>query len=397
MSRFSENIQALQPSATIALSSRVKELVAAGRDILNMTAGEPDFDTPDFIKEAGIRAIREGKTRYTPSAGIPELRKAIAADLQQMSPKQPKIDPAGIVVSAGAKECLFNLCFTLFGPGDRVIVPGPYWTTYPEQIALARAEPVEVFGSDENGCKVTPEQLDEAAAGGRVSGIILNSPGNPTGAVYSLEELEAIVRWANQHQAWVISDEIYRRIHRGGTLAPGLLDLDPALLERAIVVDGASKAFAMTGWRIGFLYGPKAVAAKASALQSQTTSHPSSPAQYAALAAYSANDSQMEAYRTMQDAFERRRLRVISLFRELLPDVPFVEPHGAFYLWFRADALGRDGEPASPVCERLLEEAGVAVVPGAAFGDDRYARLSYACSEETLQKAVERIAAFQRG
>jgi aspartate aminotransferase len=396
MIRFSENIQALQPSATIALSARVRELVAAGRDILNMTAGEPDFDTPSFIQEAGIRAIRSGKTRYTASAGIPELRKAIAADLQRVSPRQPSIDPAGVVVSSGAKECLFNLCFTLFGPGDRVIVPGPYWTTYPEQIALARAQPVEVFGSDENGCKVTPDQL-EAGAGGKVAGLILNSPGNPTGAVYTLEELESIVRWAVERDAWVISDEIYRRIHRGGTMAPGLLDLDPGLLSKAVVVDGASKAFAMTGWRIGFLYGPPAVAGKAAALQSQTTTHPAAPSQYAALAAYSATDVEMEEYRTMLEAFERRRQRVIALFHQYLPGVPFVEPHGAFYLWFRADALGGGDQAASIVSERLLEEVGVAVVPGAAFGDDRYARLSYACSEATLQDAVERIATFHRG
>jgi aspartate aminotransferase len=396
MIRFSENISALQPSATIALSSRVKELVAAGRDILNLTAGEPDFGTPAFIQEAGIAAIRAGKTKYTPSAGILELRRAIAADLQRASPRAHTIDPAGIVVSAGAKEALFNICFCLFGPGDRVLIPGPYWTTYPEQVALARAEPVEVFGRDENGTKVTVEQLEAAASGG-AAGLILNSPSNPTGAVYTIEELDAIARWAAEREIWVISDEIYRRIYRGSGLAPGLLDLDPALLERAIVVDGASKAFAMTGWRMGFSYAPNAVASKISALQSQTTSHASAPAQHAATAAYAADEQEMREYQRMADAFDRRRELVISLFREHLPEVPFVEPQGAFYLWFRLDALGREGETASALSERLLEQAGVAVVPGAAFGDDRYARLSYACSEATLEDAVQRIVAFREG
>jgi aspartate aminotransferase len=396
MIRFSENISALQPSATIALSSRVKELVAAGRDILNLTAGEPDFATPAFVQEAGIAAIRAGKTKYTPSPGIPELRKAIAADLKRLSPRAQAIDPAGIVVSAGAKEALFNICFCLFGPGDRVLIPGPYWTTYPEQVGLARARAVEVFGRDENGTKVTVEQLEEAAAEG-ASGLILNSPNNPTGAVYSLEELDAIVRWAAERGVWVISDEIYRRIYRGGGLAPGLLDLDPALLERTIVVDGASKAFAMTGWRMGFSYAPPAVASKISAFQSQTTSHASAPAQYAALAAYDASDEEMKEYDRMARAFDRRRGLITSLFREHLPDVPFVEPDGAFYLWFRLDALGSGGESASPIAERLLERAGVSVVPGAAFGDDRYARLSYACSEETIEEAVRRIVAFREG
>ncbi|MBA4156516.1 MAG: pyridoxal phosphate-dependent aminotransferase [Gemmatimonadetes bacterium] len=390
MIHFSPNIAKLQPSATISLSSRVKELISAGHDIINLTAGEPDFPTPSFIADAGVRAIREGRTRYTPSAGVPELRAAIATDLSRLSPHQPAFDPASIVVSAGAKEALFNACFSLFGPGDRVLIPVPYWTTYPEQIALARAEPVFVNPGGENG-KVTPEDLDRAAASGGVKGIILNSPGNPTGAVYSLEELEAIVRWANARNAWVISDEIYRRIYHGDRLAPGLLDLDPALLERSVVIDGASKSFAMTGWRIGFSYSPLELATKISALQSQTTSHPSAPSQYAALAAYCAGEEQMREYRTMSSAFERRRAHVVRLFRELLPGVRFLEPEGAFYLWIAVDGMARNGENDIALCERLIETVGVALVPGSAFGDERFVRLSYACSEDTLERAVERL------
>lgn len=390
MIHFSPNVAKLQPSATISLSSRVKELMSAGRDIINLTAGEPDFPTPPFIADAGVRAIREGRTRYTPSAGVPELRAAIAADLSRLSPHQPSFDPARIVVSTGAKEALFNTCFSLFGPGDRVLIPVPYWTTYPEQIALARAEPVFANPAADHGFKVTPEDLERASDGG-VKGIILNSPSNPTGAVYSLEELEAILRWANARDAWVISDEIYRRIYHGDRLAPGLLDLDPALLERSVVIDGASKSFAMTGWRIGFSYSPHELATKISALQSQTTSHPSTPSQYAALAAYSAEEEHMQEYRTMSSAFERRRAHVVRLFRELLPGVRFLEPEGAFYLWIAVDGMARDGESDVALCERLIETVGVALVPGSAFGDERFVRLSYACSEDTLERAVQRL------
>lgn len=392
MIRFSPNVARLQPSATIALASRVRELIAAGRDIVNLTAGEPDFPTPAFVAEAGVRAIREGRTRYTPAAGLPELRAAIAADLQRLSPRQPAFDPARVVVSSGAKEALFNLCFTLFGPGDRVLIPVPYWTTYPVQVQLARAEPVFVYGREEAGYKVGVDELERAARGG-ASGLILNSPSNPSGAVYSLDELEAIVRWAAERGIWVISDEIYRRIYHGAGLAPGLLDLDPALLGRAIVVDGASKAFAMTGWRIGFSYSPLEVAARISALQSQTTSHAAAPSQYAALAAYRATDAEMAEYRAMSEAFARRREHVVRLFRERLPQVRFVEPQGAFYLWIRGTRLADGAESSVALCERLLEQAGVALVPGAAFGDDRYVRLSYAAPEAALETAVERLAA----
>jgi aspartate aminotransferase len=391
MIRFSSNIARLEPSATISLATRVRELIAAGQDIINLTAGEPDFPTPSFVAEAGVQAIREGKTRYTAAAGIPELRAAIAADLQRLSPRQQGIDPRGVVVSAGAKEALFNLCFTLFGPGDRVLIPVPYWTTYQAQVVLARAEPVFVHGREDNGYKVTVEDLEQAAGEG-AAGLMLNSPGNPTGAVYSLAELEAIVGWAAERGIWVLSDEIYRRIYRDGQLAPGLLDLDPRLLRRAVVIDGASKAFAMTGWRIGFSYGPPEVAESVAALQSQTTSHAAAPSQYAALAAFRATEEQMAEYRTMSTAFERRREHVVRLFREHLPRVEFVEPEGAFYLWIRTRGLARSGESDIALCERLLNDAGVALVPGEAFGDDRFVRLSYATSESVLDQAVQRLA-----
>lgn len=394
MTDISPNVARLKPSATIALAARVKELIHEGRDIINLTAGEPDFPTPAFIAEAGIAAIRAGHTRYTAAAGIPELRAAIAADLCRLSPHQ-ELSPAGVVVSAGAKQALFNACFTLFGPGDRVLVPVPYWTSYPAIVELARAEPVMVRGPEERGFKVTPDDLEaEARNGGGAKGLLLNSPCNPTGAVYSRDELEAILHWAAERGVWVLSDEIYRRIHRDGRLAPGLLDLDAALLERVVVIDGASKAFAMTGWRIGFSYSSPALAARFAALQSQTTSHATTPSQYAALAAYDAGEEEGAAgYHSMAAAFEQRRELVMRLFRDYLPAVCFVEPEGAFYLFLRTDGLARSGETAITLCERLLDSAGVALVPGDAFGDDCYVRLSYACSEDALREAVRRLAA----
>src|SRR5690606_3649523 len=306
MTRFSSNIAALQPSATIAVSSRVKQLIAEGRDVLNLCAGEPDFNTPSVIAEAGVKAIHEGQTRYTPAPGIPALRAAIARDIERFAASGAKFDPRGVVVSAGVKQALFNVLFSLFGPGDSVLIPKPYWTSYPELVQLARAEPVIVDGDPENDYKVDPARL-EAAAGPSTRAILLNSPCNPTGATYTLEELRAIAEWARERDVWIISDEIYRRIYFKGAIAPGIFDLPAELTEKAILLDGTSKAFAMTGWRIGFSYTSPEVAEKLSALQSQTTSNASTPAQYAALAAYEAGAEVDQAVEQMRAAFQSRR------------------------------------------------------------------------------------------
>lgn len=389
MNDFSSNVAGLDASATIALASRVKALIAGGRDIIDLTAGEPDFPTPRLIADAGVAAIRAGHTRYTPSAGIPPLRQAIADELGTLAGRA--FDPAGVVVSVGAKQALFNACFTLFGPGDRVLVPAPYWTSYPAIVRLARAEPLIVRGAAGRGFRVTVDDLDNAAGGG-ARGLLLNSPCNPTGSVYSLEELGDIARWAAERGIWIISDEIYRRIFQDGRLAPSLFDLEPGVLGRTVVIDGASKAFAMTGWRIGFSYSSPALAAKFAALQSQTTSHAATPSQYAALAAYAAGDEGRDEFAMMASAFERRRALLIGRFREMLPEVGFVEPQGAFYLFFEADAFAADGETAGMVAERLIGEAGVALVPGEAFGAPGYLRLSYAASEDALAEATRRLA-----
>jgi aspartate aminotransferase len=393
---FSENIRRLQPSATIAVSSLAKQLKAEGRDIINLSAGEPDFDTPEWISDAGVQGIRDGKTRYTPAPGTPALRQAIAADLQTRFNEE--VDWNGIVVNAGAKHSLFNACFTLFGPGDEVLVASPYWTSYPEIVNLARAEPVFVWGPEDRDFVLTPEDLDKAATD-RTKGLILCSPSNPSGAVYTLDELKAVAEWARDRDVWIITDEIYRYINfQGDGPAPGYLDLPVESRGPFVLVDGVSKAYAMTGWRIGFTYSPVDVAKKMSALQSHTTSNPASPSQEAAMAAYAQPERAQAEVERMVQAFRRRRDLVVRLFDELLPDLPYVKPHGAFYLFFRVDSLFREGMADSgSVCTWLLEEAEIAMVPGVAFGDDRFVRMSYATSDELLEEGIKRLARAVKG
>jgi len=393
---FSSNVARLQPSATIAVSSKAKRLRAEGRDIIDLSAGEPDFDTPAFIADAAVDGIRGGRTRYTPAAGLPELRKAIAARSSDQAGRE--IDWHGVVVSAGAKQTLFNACFALFGPGDDVLVASPYWTSYPEMVTLARAEPVPVQGADSRDFRLTADDLERAVTE-RTRGLIYSSPCNPTGSVYDLEELREIVAWARERGVWVIADEIYRRIHLGGVGevpeadAAGLLDLPEELLDRFVLVDGASKSFAMTGWRIGFGLTRPELASKMTAIQSHSTSNPATPSQVAALAAYRDPEATEREVARMRDAFRRRRDLVVRRFREDLPGLSFVEPRGAFYLFFRIDSAF-DGErtTSTDVCSWLLDETGVALVPGTAFGDDRWARLSYATSDDLLEEAIDRMA-----
>jgi aspartate aminotransferase len=394
--KFSENIARLQPSATIAVSTLAKRMKAEGRDVIDLSAGQPDFDTPEFIAEAGIQGIREGHTRYTPTPGTPALRKAIA-DTYAARIGRP-VEPSCIVVNSGAKHSIFNAVFSLFGPGDRILIPVPYWTSYPEIVALARAEPVTVRGAAALDFRMTPADL-QAAYSHRVRGLILCTPSNPSGAVYTLEELRAVAEWAKERDVWIITDEIYRLINfKGEGPAPSILDLPPESLGNFVVVDGASKAFAMTGWRIGHTYSDPAVAKKMSDLQSHMTSNPSSPAQQAALAAYSEWDRSLVEVGKMVEAFKRRRNLAIRLFEELLPQFSYVNPDGAFYLYFKVDSLF-DGElkDSSAVCTWLLESAEIAMVPGVAFGDDRYVRMSYATSDQLLEEGIRRLAGAVEG
>jgi aspartate aminotransferase len=388
----SRNLEHLEPSATLAISQEAQRRRAAGEDIVNLSAGEPDFETPRIASEAGIRAIQQGKTHYPPNVGILDLRAAAARQLSLLSGGRP-VNADNIVVSSGAKQSVFNACFTLFGAGDEVLLPAPYWVSYPQMVYLARAKPVAVPGHMEWSLKVGVDQLDKAATA-QTKGLILCSPSNPTGAVYTRAELKAIVTWAKERNIWVISDEIYRRIHYGSGPAPSVLDLSDELLEQVVLIGGVSKSHAMTGWRIGFALAPRPVVKAMSGFQSHVTSGSSHPAQWAAAAAYSDERVESDVER-MVDEFRQRRDLVVGYFRERMPGVEFVEPLGAFYFFFRVDNFF-DGEMNSALrfCERLLAEQGVALVPGEAFGDNRWVRLSFASSEKELNRALARISDF---
>ena len=392
---FSKNIARLQPSATIAVSTLAKRLASEGRDVIDLSAGEPDFPTPPWIAEAAVASIQEGRTGYTPAPGLPALRSAVAQNLAVGAAPGWSLSPDGVVVSAGAKQALFNACFSLFGPGDEVLVASPFWTSYPQIVALAQADPVPVAGPEDRGFRLGPDEL-EAARTPRTRGLILCSPSNPTGTVYALEELRAVAGWAREHGIWLISDEIYRRIYFGsveGSSAPGLLDLDPAEVGPFVLVDGVSKAYAMTGWRIGYTVSTPEVAKKFSALQSHTTSNAAAPSQYAAIRALSDRNRADVEIREMVKTFRRRRDLVIRLLGERLPGLGVVEPEGAFYAFVRVDGeFGGEVTGSQAWCARVLEETGVALVPGVAFGDDRFVRLSYATSDAKLEEAIRRLA-----
>jgi aspartate aminotransferase len=393
--QISENVRDLQPSATLAVAALCRQMKAAGRDVLDLSAGEPDFRTPDFAAQAGISCIEEGATQYPPVPGLAPLRAAIAAYITRTTGK--RIEPAGIVVSTGAKQALFNACFALFGPGDEVLVPSPYWTSYPEILHLARARTVTVSGDPARALKVDVRLLD-AAYTPATRGLILNSPSNPTGSVYDLDELDEIVRWAHARDIWVISDEIYGRLCFTQQRAPSVFDLDAALLDRVVLVDGVSKAFAMTGWRIGFSCCAPQLAQQLSAVQSHITSGASTPAQSAALAAFQDEPRIEESVRAMVRVFNRRRQNAFDAVRELLPRAQLTMPDGAFYLFVRIDDYYDDARSDSiSFCRTLLEKTGVALVPGSAFGDDRYVRLSFAAPEAEILEGIRRLAAFATG
>jgi aspartate aminotransferase len=388
--RLSANLAHLKTSETVAISTEAKRRKAAGEDVIDLGAGEPDFDTPAAAADAGILAIRQGRTRYPPNVGIAELRGAIATNLARLSNGRP-VDPERLVVSSGSKQALFNACFALFGPRDRVLIPSPAWVSYPQIVHLCRAEPVMVPGDPEWGLKVGVRDLDRHVDAW-LRGLILCSPTNPTGAVYTLPELKAIAEWARKHEVWIVADEIYRRINYGPGPAPSFLDLPDDLLERVVVITGASKAYAMTGWRIGCSLAPPKVTAAIAALQSHTTTGANHPAQWAAAAAFGDPKVEEEVLR-MVAAFRRRRDLLVERFRREAPGIEYVEPHGAFYFFFRVDGLGA-GVGGLEFCTRLMADTGVALVPGAAFGDDRWVRLSYAASDRDIGQALDRIFPF---
>ena len=388
----SRNIRRLEPSATLEVTQEASRRRAAGEDIIDLSAGEPDFDTPRIVSDGAIRAIQEGKTHYPPNPGILDLRAAAASHLSVLSGGRP-INADNIIVSTGAKQALFNTCFTLFGPHDSVLIPTPAWVSYPQMIHLARANPVMVPGDPEFSLKVSVEDL-EAASDANTRGLLLCSPNNPTGAVYTLAELRAIAEWAKGRNLWLISDEIYRRIHYAPGPAPSVLDLPDDLLSRVVVIYGVSKAYAMTGWRIGLALAPAEVAKAMAALQGHVTSGANHPAQYAAAIAFTDERVETEVQHMVKQ-FQRRREMVVSHFRQHLPGLEFVEPLGAFYLFFRVDSCF-DGEVNNAVtfCQRLIADGGVALVPGEAFGYERWVRLSFAAKAEQIREALQRIVRF---
>ena len=385
----SVNIAELEESATIAVSARAKALRAAGRSIIDLGAGEPDFPTPAFIREGAKRALDAGATRYTLVEGILPLREAIAARANERLAADA-FTAADVVVSTGSKQSLFNSCFVLFGAGDEVLVPTPAWTSYYQMLTLARARPIVVRGRRENSLKVTSRDLEEAATP-RTRGVILNSPTNPTGAVYDVDELRAILALAAARGWWVISDEIYREISYESA-APSLLDAaagDATLRQRLVIVDGVAKAYAMTGWRIGWSMAPRGVAKAMCALQSHTTSNTSAVSQHAALCALTARDQSAAAIATMVAEFRRRRDAAASLLRAACID--FIEPRGAFYLFLRVPPHANDPESGTTFARALLDEHDVAIVPGSAFRTPEWVRISYAAPMDAVLEGVRRV------
>jgi len=387
--KISDRVQSLSPSMTLALVARTKELRAAGRDIVSLGAGEPDFQTPRNVREAAAAAIEAGHTRYTEVGGVLPLREAIARQY-----KQHALDytPAQVLVSSGAKHSIFQALFCLLDPGDEVLIPAPYWLSYPEMVKACGGKPVFVECDEDDGFILRPGRL-AAACGPRTRALILNPVSNPTGAVHSADDLEAIAQVCEEHDLSVISDEIYERL-----LYPPAKTLPFAAVtsyapERTITISGVSKTFAMTGWRIGYAAGPSDVITAMRKHQGQTTSNACSIAQHAALEALTGPQEEIER---MHGEFGRRRLHMVELLRGI-PDLHVTEPQGAFYVFPRVDAFygrreGVDGSIA--LAEAMLEDVGVAVVPGMPFGSDAHIRLSYACSIADIDEAVGRLAKF---
>lgn len=383
----SSNIALLRESATIAVSQRAKALKAEGRAIIDLGAGEPDFDTPAFIREAGKAAIDAGHSHYTATEGILPLRAAVAEMAREYGPITSSLVAQDVVVSNGSKQSLFNACFCLFGPGDEVLIPTPAWTSYYEMVQLARATPVVVMGDPANELKVTPAML-EAAATPRTRGVMLNSPCNPTGAVYSADELGELLTLCHARGWWVIADEIYRRISFEHE-APSALQVAPAL-DNLVVVDGVAKAYAMTGWRVGWSIAPRALTKAMTAFQSHATFHTASVSQYAALAALTRRGEADAAIVEMVAQYRVRRDAALRVFAGV-PSLPLIRPAGAFYFYFDVSAaFPGHPEAGSAFAARLLEEEGVAIVPGAAFRTPDWVRVSYASPEREVVEGVTR-------
>ena len=389
--RLSATVSAIAPSATLAVSARAREMRAAGEPVIGFGAGEPDFPTPDHIIDAAVQAARDERNhRYSPAAGLPELREAIAAKTARDSGLD--VDPARVLVTNGAKHAVAATFQTLLNPGDEVLLPAPYWTTYPETVALVGGRTTVLPTDEAGGFRVDVDRL-EAARTPQTKALMFVSPSNPTGAVYPADEVEAIGRWAVEHGIWVVTDEIYEHLVYGDRSFSSMPAVVPELDDRCVVVNGVSKTYAMTGWRVGWLIGPPDLVAAATNLQSHTTSNVNNVSQRAALAAVAGDLTAVEEMRT---AFDRRR-RTMHKLLDAMPGVTCEEPEGAFYAFPNlTGVLGRDIGGVRPqttleLAEVVLEQAKVAIVPGEAFGAPGYARFSFALGDDDLGEGLARV------
>lgn len=391
----SASLARVKPSATLAVTAQARELKRQGRDVIGLGAGEPDFDTPDNIKAAAIEAINRGETKYTDADGMPELKAAIVAKFARENGL--KYETNQIHVASGGKPVIYNALVATLNPGDEVIVPAPYWVSYPDMVLLAGGEPVTVIGQEADGFKLRPEVLD-AAITSRTKWIILNSPSNPTGAAYTRAELEALAAVLRKHpQVWILTDDMYEHLVYGGFEYLTIAQVAPDLYDRTLTVNGVSKAYAMTGWRIGYAGGPKPLIDLMRKVASQTTSNPSSISQWAAVEAL---NGPQDFLPVRAAAFEKRRDLVVSMLNQA-EGIRCPTPEGAFYVYPSIEGLVGKTAPSGVVIDNdetftaeLLNAEGVAVVQGAAFGLSPYFRVSYATSDAALEEACTRIQRF---
>jgi aspartate aminotransferase len=393
--RVSKRIGAIAESATLKVDAKAKALKAEGRPVIGFGAGEPDFPTPGYVVEAAVEACRDPKNhRYTPAGGLPELKKAIAE--KTLRDSGYAVEPSQVLVTNGGKQAIYAAFAAMLDPGDEVIVPAPYWTTYPEAIALAGGVPVPVLADETQDYKVTVEQL-EAARTPQTKVLLFVSPSNPTGSVYTSDEIRAIGRWVEDHDLWVLTDEIYEHLVYDRVETGSMPVLCPFVADHCVVVNGVAKTYAMTGWRVGWMIGPADLVKAATNLQSHATSNVSNVAQRAALAAVAGDLSAVEEMKT---AFDRRRRTIVEML-DAIDGVVCPTPHGAFYAYpsvkgllgkeYATSAGPRRVETSAELAELILDEAEVAVVPGEAFGSPGYLRLSYALGDEDLVEGVSRL------
>ncbi len=387
--KLAKRVSTLTPSTTLEITAKAKELKDAGHDVIGLGAGEPDFNTPQHILNAAKEAMDKGFTKYTPSGGLPALKKEIISKLEQ--DQELTYKPSEVIVCIGAKHALYTLFQVILDEGDEVIIPTPYWVSYPEQVKLAEGVPVYVEGKEENQFKITAEQL-KATITSKTKAVVLNSPSNPTGMVYSREELQELGKVCLEHNILIVSDEIYEKLLYDGNKHVSIAQLSPELKNQTIIINGVSKSHSMTGWRIGYAVGNQAIISAMTNLASHSTSNPTSISQYATIAAYKGPQDDVEV---MRKAFEER-LNIIFEKLNQIPGFHCLKPQGAFYLFPKAiEAAKMAGfKDVDSFVKALLEEEKVALVPGSGFGADDYVRLSYATSLDLLESAVERISNY---